>query len=186
MSMMVVSNLWALTPGWLGRPQAPRPIKLYTLLGLRESVGELFFTGITLIVFLAVTCMFLLLLLHIIFRRREWLALAVAWLLFTAGAGLGGRPLLVSLLYAALYSALLIVAATRFGLLTLTSALFFTTLFGNYPMTTDFSIWYAPSTLFALIIAAAVVGFAFYTSLGGQPVFKRVLAKENPGAGSTA
>lgn len=187
MSMMVVSNLWALTPGWLGRPQAPRLIKLYTLLSLRESVGELFFTGITLIVFLAVICMFLLLLLHLIFRRREWLALAVAWLLFTAGAGLGGgRPLLVSLLYAALYSALLIVAATRFGLLSLTSALFFTTLFGNYPMTTDFSIWYAPSTLFALIIAAAVVGFAFYTSLGGQPVFKREQPQKTHGAGNTA
>ena len=90
MAMMVVLNLWTLTPGWFGHLQAPKPVKLYTLLGLRESFGELFFTGITLIVFLAVTCMFLLLLLHIIFRRRQWLALGVAWLLFTLA--LGGRP----------------------------------------------------------------------------------------------
>jgi serine/threonine-protein kinase len=83
MAMMVVLNLWTLTPGWFGHVQAPKPVKLYTLLGLRESFGELFLTGITLIVFLAVTCMFLLLLLHIIFRRRQWLALGVAWLLFT-------------------------------------------------------------------------------------------------------
>jgi hypothetical protein len=116
--------------------------------------------------------MFLLLLLHMIFRRREWIALGVAWLLFTLGAGLGSRPWKISFIYAALYSALLIFAVTRFGLLTLTAALFFTTLFGSYPMTTDFSVWYASSTIFVLVIAAAVVGFAFYTSLGGQPVFK--------------
>ncbi|MDQ2921168.1 MAG: serine/threonine protein kinase, partial [Acidobacteriota bacterium] len=172
MMMMVVLNLWTLTPGWFGHVQAPKPVKLYTMLGLRESFGELFFTGITLIVFLAVSCMFLLLLLHIIFRRRQWLALGVAWLLFTIVAGLGSRPLKISLIYAAVFSALIILAATRFGLLTLTAALFFVSLFGNYPMTTDFSVWYAPSTIFVLSITAAVVAFAFYTSLGGQPVFK--------------
>lgn len=172
MTMMVVNSLWTLTPGWFGYLQAPRPVKLHTLLGLRGAFGELFFTGITLIVFLAVTCMFLLLLLHMIFRRRERLALGVAWLLFTIASGLGARPLHISFIYAGLFSALIILAATRFGLLTLTAALFFTTLFGSYPMTTDFSVWYAPSTIFALLIAAAVVAFAFYTSLGGQPVFK--------------
>jgi hypothetical protein len=145
---------------------------------VRESFGELFFTGITLIVFLAVTCMFLLLLLHIIFRRRQWLALGVAWLLFTAAFGLSGRPFKISFIFATLYSALIIVAATRFGLLTLTAALFFVTMFGNYPMTTDFSIWYAPSTIFVLVITGAVVAFAFYTSLGGQPVFKGRVSKQ--------
>jgi serine/threonine-protein kinase len=172
MTMMVILNLWTLTPGWFGHVQAPKPVKLYTLLGLRESFGELFFTGITLIVFLAVSCMFLLLLLHIIFRRRQWLALGVAWLLFTLAGGFSGRPLKISFIYAALYAALIIIAATRFGLLTLTAALFFTIMFGNYPMTTDFSVWYAPSTIFVLMTAGAVVAFAFYTSLGGQPVFK--------------
>jgi serine/threonine-protein kinase len=172
MAMMVVLNVWNLAPGWFGHVQAPKEIKLYTLLGLREAFGELFFTGITLIVFLAVTCMFLLLLLHIIFRRRQWLALGVAWLLFTGLSTLSVRPLKISVIFAAVYSALIIVAATRFGLLTLTSALFFVTMFGNYPMTTDFSIWYASSTIFVLVITGAVTAFAFYTSLGGQPVFK--------------
>jgi len=169
---VMVNTLWALTPGWLGHVQAPKTIKLYTLLGLRESFGELFFTGITLIVFLAVTCMFLLLLLHMIFRQRQWLALGVAWFLFAAAAGLSGQPLYVSFFYGAVFSSLIILAATRFGLLTLTAALFFNTMFGNYPMTADFSIWYAPSTIFVLIVTGALVAFAFYTSLGGQPVFK--------------
>ncbi|HWN09416.1 MAG TPA: serine/threonine-protein kinase [Pyrinomonadaceae bacterium] len=178
MTIMVVNNLWILTPGWFGHLRAPRPVTLHTLLGLRESVGELFFTGITLIVFLSVTCMFLLLLLHMIFRRRDWLALGAAWLLFTIVSGLSARPLKFSLIYAPVYSALLILAATRFGLLTLTATLFFTTLFSAYPMTMDFSIWYASSTIFALVVAGAVVVFAFYTSLGGQPVFKGQHSKQ--------
>lgn len=179
MAMMVVNSLWTLTPGWFGHAQAPKPVKLYTLLGLRESLGELFFTGITLIVFLSVSCMFLLLLLHMILRRKQWLALGVAWLLFTFAAGLSGRPLKISFVFAGIYSALIILAATRFGLLTLTVALFFTTIFSSYPMTTDFSVWYSQSTVFALLVAGAVVAFAFYTSLGGQPVFKgRSASKE--------
>lgn len=177
MGMIVVTNLWALAPGWFGHPQAPKPVKLYTLLGLRDSFGELFFTGITLIVFLAVTCMFLLLLLHMIFRHRQRLALVVAWLCFTGASTLTSRPLKISFIFAAVYSALIIIAATRFGLLTLTSALFFVTMFGNYPMTTDFSVWYAPSTIFVLIVTGVVVAFAFYTSLGGQPVFKGRVAR---------
>ncbi len=178
MAIMVVNHLWTLTPGWFGYLRAPKPVTLHTLLGLRESVGELFFTGITLIVFLSVTCMFLLLLLHMIFRRREWLALGAAWLLFTVATTLSARPLKFSLIYAPVYSALLILAATRFGLLTLTATLFFMTLFTNFPMTTDFSVWYASSTIFALVVAGALVAFAFYTSLGGQPVFKGQHAKQ--------
>jgi len=178
MTILVVTNLRALTPEWLGHPQAPKSVKLYMLLGLRESVGEFFFTGITLIVFLGVTCLFLLLLLHIIFRRREWLALTVAWLLFTLASGLGGRFLLINMIYAALFSALLIGVATRFGLLALTTALFFISFFGNSPMTTDFSVWYAASTIFALTATLALVAYAFYTSLAGQKVFKGNLLHE--------
>ena len=178
MAMIVLTNLWSLAPGWFGKAQAPKPVKLHTLLGVRESLGELFFTGITAIVFLAVTCMFLLLLLHILFRRREWIALGVAWLLITLGAGLGDGSLIIGLIYGAVFSALIIVAATRFGLLTLTAALFFLYLFSNHPSTTDFSVWYASSTIFVLVVAAAVAGFAFYTSLGGQPVWKTVSSKQ--------
>ena len=173
MAMVVVFNLWVQIPAWLGHPGAPSVVKLHTLLGVREAVGEFFFTGVTLIVFLAVACLFLLLLLHIVFRRKEWVALAVAWLLFTLASGLSSRYLVVSLSCAAVYSALLIAVATRFGLLALTAALFLLSVFSNFPMTTDFSVWYASSTIFALATALALVAYAFYISLGGQPVLKR-------------
>jgi serine/threonine protein kinase len=172
MASVIVSNLWYLSPGWLGHPQAPTAVRLHTLLGLRESIGEFFFTGVTLIVFIAVMCMLFLLLVHVIFRKKDWLGFTVAWLFFTIVGGLGDRISIINLLFSAVYAALIVVAATRFGLLTLTSMLFFVMFFGRFPLSTDFSTWYAPSTIFALIVATAVVTFAFYTSLGGQAVFK--------------
>jgi serine/threonine-protein kinase len=178
MAMVIVFGLWVQIPAWLGHPGAPSVVKLHTLLGVREAVGEFFFTGVTLIVFLAVSCLFLLLLMHIVFRRKEWVALVVAWLLFTLGSGLNSRYLVVSLSCAAVYSALLIAVATRFGLLALTAALFLLSVFTNFPMTTDFSVWYASSAIFGLAIALALVAYAFYMSLGGAPILKRSLLRE--------
>ena len=40
------------------------------------------------------------------------------------------------------------------------------------PMTTDFGVWYAPSTIFALVVTVALVAYAFYIALAGQRVFK--------------
>ena len=127
---------------------------------------------LALMVFFGVTCLFLLLLLHIIFRRKEWLAIGIAWLVLTVSAAIGGRPFLVSLVYAAIFSALLIGVATRFGLLAVTTTLFFMSFFGNSPMTTDFGAWYAPSTIFALVIILSLIAYASYLVLAGQKVFK--------------
>jgi hypothetical protein len=45
-------------------------------------------------------------------------------------------------------------------------------------ITTDFSAWYAGSSLFTLLAVLALAGYAFYTSLGGQKVFKGKLLEE--------
>ena len=47
-----------------------------------------------------------------------------------------------------------------------------------YPYTTDFSVWYAESAIFALVTAVALVVYGFYTSLGGQRLFREGLLKE--------
>jgi hypothetical protein len=115
-----------------------------------------------------------LLLLHIIFRRKEWLAVGVAWLVLTVSSAIGGRFFLINLFYGAIFAALLIGVATRFGLLAVTTTLFFISFFGNSPMTTDFGVWYAPSVIFALVASTALVVYAFYISLAGQKVFKGI------------
>jgi hypothetical protein len=63
----------------------------------------------------------------------------------------------------------------RYGLLALVSAIFFLHLNIFYPMTSDFSAWYAADFVLALIIALALAGFGFYTSLAGQPLFRASL-----------
>jgi hypothetical protein len=176
--IVLAGRLWRLAPGWLGRPQAPSSDQLYTLLSVREMVGEFFYSGVTLMVFLGVTCLFLLLLLHIIFRRKEWLSTGVGWLLLTVCFAVVGRFFLISLIFGGIFAALLIGVANRFGLLAVTTTLFMVFFFGSSPMTTDFSAWYAPSTIFALAVTLALILYAFYITLAGQKVFKGKLLLE--------
>jgi hypothetical protein len=44
-----------------------------------------------------------------------------------------------------------------------------------HPITSDLSAWYAGDFVLVLIISLALVGFAFYTSLAGQPLFRGAL-----------
>jgi len=60
-------------------------------------------------------------------------------------------------------------------LLTLISAIFFLHLQIFYPVTSDFSAWYAADFVVALIVSLTLAGFAFYTSLAGQPLFRASL-----------
>jgi len=63
-------------------------------------------------------------------------------------------------------------AANRYGLLALISALFFLHLTIFYPITSEFSAWYASDFVLGLIVALAIAVFGFYTSLAGQPLFR--------------
>jgi hypothetical protein len=45
-------------------------------------------------------------------------------------------------------------------------------------MTTDFSVWYASSTMFALIVGLVVAAYATYIALAGQTVFNAELLRE--------
>jgi hypothetical protein len=151
---------------------------LSTLLGLRESVGEFFNLPATLAVFLGLFYLFLLLLLYLFFRRKEWLSSLVAWLIPTVLLGIANRNHVLGVLFAGLIYGLILVVTTRFGLLAMIASQFFILLFATYPMTWDFSVWYAGSTIFGLCAGLVVVVYSFYISLGGQPVFKGGLLRE--------
>jgi hypothetical protein len=75
--------------------------------------------------------------------------------------------------------ALVLFVTRRFGLLAMIAAMFFSLLFVTYPMTSDFSAWYAGSTIFGLCAGLAVVLYSLYISLGGQPLFGGKLLPEN-------
>jgi hypothetical protein len=81
-----------------------------------------------------------------------------------------------SLLVAPHFSRSLVISVLYwYGLLALISALFFLHLHIFYPITSDLSAWYAGDFVLVLIISLALVGFAFYTSLAGQPLFRGAL-----------
>ena len=46
------------------------------------------------------------------------------------------------------------------------------------PITTDFSAWYAGSSLAVLLAVLAIAGYAFHTSLGGQKLFAGKLLED--------
>jgi len=177
-AIAVLAFVKGLMPVWLGRPRLPGVVKLDTLLGLREAIGEFFFTTVSFILLIGLSYMFVLVVLYIIVRRRDWLVSLVAWLLVTILLGLNGRSLLGNLLFSAIISTLVLIVATRFGLLALVSSMFFLLLLTTFPMTTDFSVWYASSTIFALVAGLGLAVYAFYISLAGQQVFKGGLLKE--------
>jgi uncharacterized membrane protein len=66
-------------------------------------------------------------------------------------------------------------AVSRFGLITLSVAIFTANVFLNVPCTLDFSNWYATNSLAVLLSFVAIAAWGFYTSLAGQSLFKEDL-----------
>ena len=122
--------------------------------------------------------LFGLLTLSILFRK-EWLAVAVYWF-FIAVVGdprgheevlqFGPHPF-IDYIIAGLTAALWLFVLLRFGLLATVTVFIFAD-FRFYPLTSDFSVWYAGSSAFALLVAVALAVYGFYTSLAGQPLFR--------------
>ncbi len=105
--------------------------------------------------------------------RKKWLALAVTGLLLIAQyASLNATDVALTLLFAAIFIAVLI----RFGLIGITCfAIVFQTLAGSPPL--RFAEWYAGRAIIALLIPTTLAVYGFYVSLGGQSIFGRALAE---------
>jgi serine/threonine-protein kinase len=173
---VIVCNLYLanLVPQLLGAPPSIPwfDFPATQLLGLRS-----FARGITQQTFAALLqsfiLLFFLLLMYIILRRERLAAVAV-WLIMTVALTLTHESL-YALPFAALAALLVIVVLYRYGLLALISAIFFLHLIIFFPITSDFSAWYAADYVLALIISLGLVVFGFYTSLAGEPLFRATL-----------
>ena len=142
------------------------------LLGLRS-----FAHGITNQVFAALIQSFILLfilLLLFIVLRRERVAAFVLLVIMAIALSLTHESVL-GMPFAVLAALLVIWVLYRYGLLALISALFFLHLMIFFPITSDFSAWYAADYVLALIVGLALVVFGFYTSLAGEPLFRGAL-----------
>jgi len=60
----------------------------------------------------------------------------------------------------------------RFGLVPLACAIFTIDLVANLPFSADFSAWYMPASILAMLSIVALAGWGFYHSLGGEPLWR--------------
>jgi eukaryotic-like serine/threonine-protein kinase len=120
----------------------------------------------------AIAFTFLLLLLLAILRKK-WLAIPAFGLIYSIPylEFASGDPWIV-FLSPLLIATAMTVATARFGVLALYSYFFFQSLSRANPITSDFSSWYAGSTLFVFVVLIGLAVFGFYTSLAGQRLLK--------------
>ena len=139
---------------------------LRSVLGTRTFLSELQgpVFGAIVLTFIFV---FLLFILRVL-RRNQIAAVAVCVLIITLLIS-GANPWLF-VVYLPLFT-FFFVGLTRFGLLAFSFCFFTFTIFRTFPITLDGSAWYAGYGYAALTILVVIVLYAFYTSLGGRPVF---------------
>jgi hypothetical protein len=68
--------------------------------------------------------------------------------------------------------ALAIYTLIRFGVLPMVVGIFVSSLLPEFPVTSDFSNWYAGSNIFALVTVVVLGGWSLHTTLAGRPLFR--------------
>lgn len=169
-----------LLSGWSGlAPPPANSTHPATLQGLRPLLADMLGTIVVQVVFLPLAVLFVLLLLQIILRRDK-LAAGAFWIVIfviemLAFASNGPRLYWVTPI---LIATLSVISVARFGLLaTIAFNLFFNLSF-FYPLTSDVSVWYTSAAFLPVVAMMALAIYGFYTSLGGQKVFKSGLLPE--------
>ena len=120
-------------------------------------------------IFISLLLLFLVFLLRVLLRR-DWIALALALVLWTFNT-LPPYVFFPNLLISALLAGASLFVLFRYGLLAITSFWLFGAILVGFPITTNLSAWYSGMGLAGLALLLGLVLYAFHTSLGGQPLF---------------
>ena len=129
---------------------------------------------LALAMFSALILLLLFSLVRAIFRRKSLAAFVfiVVLTILDFGTESSFRASLLSGVNIALISALLVFILIRFGILALMAGFFVFQILRTFPVTADFSAWYAGSSLFAIGSVLALTAYALYTALAGRPLFR--------------
>jgi hypothetical protein len=87
----------------------------------------------------------------------------------------GGATTQVASLSAVLLASLaatMLVLLLRYGLFAAVMCFVTLMLLNLFPITFDFSTWFAGSSFFAIGVLASIVVYGFYISLAGRPMFR--------------
>ncbi|HXN46868.1 MAG TPA: serine/threonine-protein kinase, partial [Bryobacteraceae bacterium] len=176
-------------PAWLGElPTQPLSGPQLQFLGARTIIASMSF-GLVFSLFIAFAFLFILFLFRALLRK-DWAA-AIPFVLLTtfsfslgspnlfAGARQSTAAALVNGLVLMIFNGTAVLLVIRFGLLAEAATFFFQVfLLENFPLTTEASAWYAGIGLAGILLMAAMAFYAFYTSLGGRPVFGGAVLEE--------
>ncbi|MDT7807384.1 MAG: eukaryotic-like serine/threonine-protein kinase [Acidobacteriota bacterium] len=174
---VLLEYVQTLAPQWLGMGATTPPlIHPATLSGMQYVITILAAQTINALIFPA-SLMFLLLLFSIILRR-ERVALALLFVAVVVLSTFSGEHFALDLFFAVVGSVLTFAVLLRFGLLAFVFMQFFALMFFFFPMTTDFSAWYAGAPAFALAVSLTLVLFGFRSSLAGQPLLRGSLVED--------
>jgi hypothetical protein len=98
--------------------------------------------------------------------RKPWLG-ALAYLLAVVAIGfVGGSP--AGAAFSLIHGTVAVFVLARFGLLSMVIAIVTSSVLPEFPMTSDFSVWYSGATMFAISMVLATAGWAFYTTRAGR------------------
>jgi predicted Ser/Thr protein kinase len=104
--------------------------------------------------------------------RKEWIAAIAFVAIFALPRSLTSTYVKIELPAEIVVYAIAVLIVLRFGLVPLACAIFTINLMANIPFSADFSAWYMPTSILALLSVVALAGWGFYHSLGGQPLWK--------------
>jgi serine/threonine-protein kinase len=148
----------------------PQMLQLNALVDARRMTGVLaYFLHQS--IGIALTLFFLFFILRASLRN-QWLAFAVFTVLFAGITMLqSGHPVIAGT-FTAMQGALAIYTLIRFGVLPMIVGIFVSSLLPEFPVTADFSTWYAGSNIFALATVVVLGAWSFHTALAGRRLFK--------------
>jgi serine/threonine-protein kinase len=162
--------------GWIGMP----PDVPYFLGGRSIGIANLGY-GLVMqfstALYGAFLLTFLLLFLTLLFRR-QWLGIAAGCVILSTLAVFGEGVNYfssVTWIFNVLLAALAAVWVLRFGVLIAVAAIVFHHLWMFFPMTLNFTAWYAADFVVDFILLAAIAIYAFRVSLGGKRIFSNLL-----------
>ena len=104
--------------------------------------------------------------------RKEWIAAIVLVAIFALPRGLSSTYMAVEIPAQILVYGIAVLIVLRFGFVPLACAVFTINLLANVPFSTDFSAWYMPASILALLSVVALAGWGFYHSLGGETIWR--------------
>ena len=149
---------------------APQLYSSTFLFGTRQALGA-WLSQIPGAIMTTLEFFFLLLGLKLLLRK-DWLAAIAFVAIFSTLKSLGASYPMVDIPTTILVYGIAALVVFRFGLVSLACAIFTVDLLANVPFSADLSAWYMSTSIFALLSVVALAVWGFYTSLGGEPLWK--------------